>query len=87
MEKIGEVKDYLDKKGVAIVELTGTLKESNEVRFKSSEEAEKPIEPFNQEPPLSMEIDKDKIKVAKPGSVIGLKVSKPVKNNCAVYKV
>lgn len=87
MKKIGEVKNYLSDIGVAIVELTGALKKDDTVHFKSSKESEKPIKPFNQEPPLSMQINKDKITEAGPGKVIGLKVSKPVKNNCSVYKV
>lgn len=79
-KKIGKVSHYYDKIGVAVVELTGTLKVGDKIRFmKDNEEFEQTVE--------SMQVEHQQIKEAKKGQSVGLKVEQEVKRKAEVYKV
>ena len=79
-ELVGKVTHYFDKAGVAVVELTGTLKVGDKVSI------ERDGEGFEQGV-KSMQVEKKPIKQAKSGDAIGLKVNQPVKENSTVSKV
>lgn len=66
MKEIGKVTHYYDKIGVAIIELTGPLKNGDTVVFKGKEEVEQVV--------ASMQIDHAPVEEAKAGDVIGIKV-------------
>lgn len=79
-ELIGTVSHYYDKIGVAIVELSGSLKKGDDISIeKDSSILEQKVE--------SMQIEKKAIDKAKKGDAIGLKVSEPVKEGSQVFKV
>lgn len=79
--KVGKITHYYDKIGVAILELETDLAVGDTVKFVRGGEDlfEQKIE--------SMQIEHDKIEVAKKGDVIGLKVDKEVKEGAEVYKI
>ncbi|PIR58350.1 MAG: hypothetical protein COU70_01385 [Parcubacteria group bacterium CG10_big_fil_rev_8_21_14_0_10_35_15] len=77
---IGKVTHYFDHVGVAIVDLLETLNIGDTIRIIGGEVD------FTQEVE-SMEIDHEKIKTAKKGDSIGMKVSERVKDGYQVYKV
>jgi putative protease len=77
---IGKVTHYFSKIGVAIVELTDTLKIGDKIKIKGGNTE------FVQDVD-SMEIEHKKIEEAKAGDVIGLKVSQKVREGYKVYKI
>ena len=77
---IGKVTHYFDHVGVAIVDLIDTLNIGDTIRIIGGEVD------FTQEVE-SMEIDHEKIKTAKKGDSIGMKVSERVKDGYQVYKI
>ena len=77
---IGKVTHYFDHVGVAIVDLIDTLNIGDTIRIIGGEVD------FTQEVE-SMEIDHEKIKTAKKGDSIGMKISERVKDGYQVYKV
>ena len=77
---IGKVTHYFDHVGVAIVDLLETLNIGDTIRIIGGEVD------FTQEVE-SMEIDHEKIKTAKNGDSIGMKVSERVKDGYQVYKI
>jgi len=79
--KIGKVKHYYDKIGVAVVELDGGLSKGDKIKFVRGGE-----DMFEQEVE-SMQIEHDKIDSAKKGDVVGLKVDQEVKEDAEVYKI
>jgi len=79
-ELIGKITHYYSKIGVAIIELAGDLKAGDKIKIKEGEsEFEQEVE--------SMEIEHQKVKDAKKGDVIGLKVNEKVKEGTLVYKI
>jgi len=79
-ELVGKITHYFDKIQVAVIELSGKLKEGDSISI------ERGTEVFEQKA-TSMQIDKKPVKEAKNGQAIGMKVSQPVKPGFQVYKV
>ncbi len=77
---VGEITHYFSKIGVAVVELSDTLKVGDKIRIVG-----KDVD-FTQEVE-SMEIEHQKIQEAKAGEKVGLKVNQKVKEGCQVYKL
>lgn len=78
---IGKITHYFSNIGVAVIDLSNTLKEGDNIRIAGGEETD-----FNQEVD-SMEVDHKKVKTAKKGDSVGLKVSEKVREGYSVYKV
>ncbi|HPD19865.1 MAG TPA: hypothetical protein PLV95_01345 [Candidatus Pacearchaeota archaeon] len=79
-KRIGKITHYFNKIKVGVVKLSDTLSVGNEIIIKSKTE-----EKFRQKV-SSMEIDGKKIKRAKKGQKIGLKMKKPVREGYFVFK-
>ena len=77
---VGKVAHYFQKISVAIVDLTDELKSGDQISV------EGPTTNLRQVAD-SMQIEHDKVDVAKAGQSIGLKVAGPVKEKDNVYKV
>jgi putative protease len=82
MEKkeIGKIEHYYTKIEVAVVKLKDELKVEDKIAIKG------PITDFTQSI-NSMEIEHEKIQVAKTGQSIGLKVKEKVREGDIVYKI
>ena len=78
---IGRVVHYFDKIGVAVISLDAPLKVGDTIRIVGGESTD-----FTQEVG-SMEIEHEKIKKAKKGEEVGLKVKEKVREGYKVYKV
>ncbi len=78
---IGRVVHYFDKIGVAVIALKAPLKVGDTIRIVGGESTD-----FTQEVG-SMEIEHEKIKKAKKGQEVGLKVKEKVREGYKVYKV
>ena len=79
-KKVGKVEHYYTNIGVGVIKLSGTLKVGDKIRIKgATTDFEQKVD--------SMQIEKDKIKEAKKGKSIGLKVKDHVRQNDVVYKV
>jgi len=78
---IGKISHYFGNIGVAVIELSGGLKVGDKIRIVGGIDTdfEQVIE--------SMEIEHEKIKVAKKGDSIGLKIDQKVREGYEVYKV
>lgn len=77
---IGKVTHYFGKIGVAVVELSDSLKVGDTIRIVGGEtDFQQVVE--------SMEIDRQKIKEAKAGDSIGLRVNQKVREGYRVYKL
>jgi GTPase len=83
MEKktVGKITRYFEKIGVAVLELSGTLKTGEKIAIEgyAGESFEQTVG--------SMQIDKKPVLSAKKGQAIGLKLSQPVKPIAQVFKV
>lgn len=77
---IGRVTHYFSKIGVAVIELTDTLRAGETIRIVGGETD------FNQVVE-SMEIEHQKVNEAKAGDSVGLKVSQKVREGYKVYKI
>lgn len=77
---IGQVTHYFGNIGVAVIELTDKLKDGEEIRIVGGDTD------FTQAAD-SMEIDRKKVKEAKKGESVGLKVSDKVRPGYKVYKI
>lgn len=77
---IGKVTHYFSKIGVAVIELSDTLKAGDTIRIVGGG-AE-----FNQAVD-SMEVEHQKVETAKTGESVGLKVDQKVKEGYSVYKI
>lgn len=77
---IGKVSHFFDKISVAVIELEADLKEGDKILF------EGPKTNFTQTA-SSMQIEHEKVAVAKKGQSIGMKTDEPVKVNDSVYKI
>ena len=78
---IGRVVHYFDKIGVAVISLDAPLKVGDTIRIVGGESTD-----FTQEVE-SMEIEHEKIKKAKKGQEVGLKVKEKVREGYKIYKV
>ncbi len=77
---IGQIIHYFDQIGVAVIELSKSLKVGDEIRFVGGETD------FIQKVD-SMEVDHQKIDSAKAGQEIGMKVDQKVRPGYRVYKI
>jgi translation elongation factor EF-1alpha len=78
--KVGKVVHYYDKIGVAILELKGSLKVGDRIKFLGHGAD------FEQEVD-SLQVDHEQVKSAKKGEMVGLKAEKEVKEGTEVEKV
>lgn len=78
--KIGQVAHYYDKIGVAVLELTGSLRTGDKIKFVRGGED------LFEQTVSSMQLEHEELKEAKSGQAIGLKVDQPVKEGAEVYK-
>ena len=78
---IGKVVHYFDKIEVAVIALDAPLKVGETIRIAGGESTD-----FSQEVE-SMEVEHEKIKKAKKGDEVGLKVKEKVREGYKVYKV
>jgi len=76
---IGKVTHYYDKIGVAVIDVSGTLKVGDTVKFSGHEEFTQKIE--------SIQMEHEQIQEAKKGMSVGVKVDKKVKEGDLVYPV
>ena len=79
-ELVGKITHYYGKIGVAIVELSATLKQGDRISI------EKDPDSFEQVAE-SMQIENEPITEAKAGQAIGLKVEQPTKEGAQVFKI
>lgn len=77
---VGRVSHYLDKIGVAIVELSGGLRVGDKISIEGS------ITDF-QQTIRSMQIEHKNVQQCKAKDVIGLKTDEPVRKGDTVYKL
>jgi putative protease len=75
---IGKITHFFPKIGVAVVELSGTLKKGDRISIEGKSE------PFEQIA-SSMQINRVEVTSAGAGQAIGMKVDKPVKEGDIVY--
>jgi len=78
---IGKVSHYFSKIGVAVIELSDKLSVGDTVRIVGGETTD-----FEQAVD-SMEMEHEKIKEAKAGDAVGIKVKEKVREGYKVYKV
>ncbi|MCK4634251.1 MAG: hypothetical protein KAT37_00075 [Candidatus Aenigmarchaeota archaeon] len=79
-KKVGSITHYFNKIGVAVIELTDTLKEGDKIKIKGS------ITDFDQMVE-SMQIEHEKVEEATAGQAIGMKVSEDVRSGDEVFIV
>ena len=82
MEKIpvGRVAHFYDKIGVAVIELSDTLKQGDKISIEGQDGGfEQAVD--------SMQIEHEQVMEAKKGQAIGMKVAQPVKPNWKVFKI
>lgn len=77
---VGKITHYFPKIGVAVVELSGELKNGDRIAIEGKSE------PFEQVV-ASMQIERIDVPSARAGQAIGMKVDKPVKEGDIVYLV
>ncbi|RLC34701.1 MAG: hypothetical protein DRZ76_02185 [Candidatus Nealsonbacteria bacterium] len=77
---IGKITHYFGNIGVAVIELSDTLKLGDTIRIVGGETD------FNQNVD-SMEVEHQKVETAKKGDSVGLKVNQKVREGYKVYKV
>ena len=78
--KVGKITHYFSKIGVAVVELTDTLKEGDKIRIKgSTTDFEQTVE--------SMQIEHEQITEATAGQSIGMSVKDVVREGDEVFVV
>ena len=77
---IGKITHYFGNIGVAVIELTDSLKIGDTIRIVGGEtDFEQVVD--------SMEVEHQKVEKAKKGDGIGLKISQKVREGYKVYKV
>jgi len=77
---IGKISHYFGNIGVAVIELTDTLKTGETIRVVGGEtDFEQTVD--------SIEVDHKKVEKAKKGDGIGVKISQKVREGYKVYKV
>ncbi len=80
-KKVGKVTHYYDKIGVAVVDLSAGISVGNKIKFVRGGE-----DIYEQEVE-SMQVEHKKLKSAKKGDTIGLKVNEEVKEGAEVFKI
>ena len=80
-QPIGKITHYFSDISVAVIKLSAPLKEGEEIRIIGGEDTD-----FNQKI-KSMQIDHEKVKSAKKGDGVGLKVDQKVHEGYKVYKI
>lgn len=78
---VGSVAHFFSNIGVAVIELSSPLEVSDTIRIVGGEGTD-----FTQEVE-SMEVEHEKVKKAKKGDSVGLKVAEKVREGYKVYKV
>ncbi len=78
---IGKITHFFSNINVAVVDLSGSLKEGDEIRIIGGENTD-----FNQTID-SMQVDHKEVKITKKGDSVGLKVKEKVHEGYKVYKV
>ena len=79
-EEVGKITHYYDKIGVAIVEMTGQLKQGDRIAIRgATTNFEQKVE--------SMQIEHVNVELASKGDVIGLKTNQVVREGDKVYKL
>lgn len=79
--KIGKVTHYYDKIAVAIVDLDSDLAPGDKVKFVRGGE-----DLFEQKVD-SIQIEHEKVKMAKKGDCVGIRVDKPVREGAEVFRL
>ena len=79
LKEIGKIIHYFDHIGVAVMALSSKLKVGDVIRIIGGENTD-----FSQEVD-SMEVDHEKIKEAKKGDEVGMKVKEKVRDGYKVY--
>ena len=77
MKKVGTVTHYYGKLGVAIIELSSTLKVGDRIKIENGAEFEQAVD--------SMQVNHEQVEEAKKGDVVGLKVEQKVSEGATVY--
>lgn len=80
-KSVGKVTHFFGKIKVAVIKLSGPVKEGDTLHITGGEDTD-----FKQKV-SSMQIDHKKVKLAKKGKSIGLKVSKQVRQGYKVFKI
>lgn len=79
-ERVGVVKDYFARIGVAGIDLEGTLRVGDAIHIKGhTTDLEQAVD--------SMQIEHDQVEEAKAGEAIGIKVGERCRGGDVVYKV
>ncbi len=78
--KLGVVTHYYDKIKVAIVDLTNSLAVGDQVRFVRGGE-DLFIQTID-----SIQIENEKVQIAKKGETVGIKTTEPIKEGAEIYK-
>ena len=79
-EKVGVVKDYFAKVGVAGIDVSGQLRVGDTIHIKGhTTDLEQVVE--------SMQIEHDQVEEVKAGDSIGIKVSERCRDGDTVYRV
>lgn len=77
---IGKISHYFGKIGVAVIELSDTLKVGDNIRIAGGEvDFTQVID--------SLEIEHEKVETAKKGDSVGLKINQKVREGYKVYKL
>lgn len=78
MKQVGKVSHYYDKLGVAIINLSASLKVGDKIKFEGhGAQFEQTVD--------SMQIEHDAVEKAKKGDAVGVKVVKKVKEGTTAY--
>lgn len=80
-KKVGKITHYYNNIKVAVVKLSDVLSVGDEIRIKGGKETD-----FKQKI-VSMEIDGQKIKKAKKGKQVGIKIKNRAREDYLVYKI
>jgi len=78
---VGQITHYFSDIGVGVVKLLAPISDGDEIRIVGGENTD-----FKQKI-SSMQVDHEKVKKAKKGDSVGLKVSEKVREGYKVYKV
>ena len=78
---IGEITHYFSNIGVAVIDLSSTLKGGDTIRIVGGQETD-----FEQKVD-SMQVDHKEVKSAKKGDSVGLKLEEKVREGYKIYKI
>lgn len=79
-EEVGRVTHYFDRVGVAVVELSGTLRKGDRISVEGATTS------FTQRVE-SMQIEHEPVEEGRPGESIGLKIAERARKGDVVYKL